>query len=44
MRLLQTIPLGERVAQPVEHLTFNQEAMGSNPIALTNNTIKINTL
>ena len=25
----------ERVAQPVEHLTFNQEVMGSNPIALT---------
>jgi hypothetical protein len=26
----------ERVAQLVEHLTFNQEVMGSNPIALTN--------
>lgn len=25
----------ERVAQPVEHLTFNQGVMGSNPIALT---------
>jgi hypothetical protein len=28
--------LKERVAQLVEHLTFNQEVMGSNPIALTN--------
>ncbi|VTZ27884.1 hypothetical protein MPC1_6970003 [Methylocella tundrae] len=28
-------PLGERVAQLVEHLTFNQRVMGSNPIALT---------
>jgi hypothetical protein len=28
----------ERVAQLVEHLTFNQEVMGSNPIALTNET------
>jgi hypothetical protein len=27
--------LEERVAQPVEHLTFNQEVMGSSPIALT---------
>jgi hypothetical protein len=26
----------ERVAQSVEHLTFNQRVMGSNPIALTN--------
>ncbi len=25
----------ERVAQSVEHLTFNQRVMGSNPIALT---------
>jgi hypothetical protein len=33
--------LKERVAQLVEHLTFNQEVMGSNPIALTN---KINKL
>src|ERR1700737_5644284 len=33
--------LKERVAQLVEHLTFNQEVMGSNPIALTN---KINGL
>jgi hypothetical protein len=29
----------ERVAQLVEHLTFNQEVMGSNPIALTNKLI-----
>ena len=29
-------PPSERVAQLVEHLTFNQEVMGSNPIALTN--------
>ena len=35
MRLLQTLPLGERVAQPVEHLTFNQEVPGSIPGALT---------
>jgi hypothetical protein len=35
------VALGERVAQLVEHLTFNQEVMGSNPIALTN---KINNL
>jgi hypothetical protein len=27
----------EPVAQPVEHLTFNQGVMGSNPIGLTNN-------
>jgi hypothetical protein len=26
----------EPVAQPVEHLTFNQGVMGSNPIGLTN--------
>src|SRR3954466_3479264 len=26
----------ERVAQPVEHLTFNQEVLGSSPSALTN--------
>ena len=25
----------ERVAQPVEHLTFNQRVSGSNPDALT---------
>jgi hypothetical protein len=25
----------EPVAQPVEHLTFNQGVMGSNPIGLT---------
>ena len=31
----------ERVAQLVEHLTFNQRVMGSSPIALTN---KINKL
>ena len=31
----------ERVAQPVEHLTFNQEVLGSSPSALTN---KINAL
>lgn len=31
-----TTLLKERVAQLVEHLTFNQEVMGSNPIALTN--------
>jgi hypothetical protein len=36
-----TWPFGERVAQLVEHLTFNQRVMGSNPIALTN---KINYL
>ena len=36
-----TTLLEERVAQLVEHLTFNQEVMGSNPIALT---IKINEL
>jgi hypothetical protein len=30
-----TTLLKERVAQLVEHLTFNQEVMGSNPIALT---------
>ncbi len=29
-------PSHERVAQLVEHLTFNQRVMGSNPIALTN--------
>jgi hypothetical protein len=28
--------LEEPVAQPVEHLTFNQGVMGSNPIGLTN--------
>jgi hypothetical protein len=33
-----TTLLKERVAQLVEHLTFNQEVMGSNPIALTNET------
>ena len=27
----------EPVAQSVEHLTFNQRVMGSNPIGLTNN-------
>ena len=27
--------LRERVAQPVEHLTFNQRVSGSNPDALT---------
>jgi hypothetical protein len=27
--------LEEPVAQPVEHLTFNQGVMGSNPIGLT---------
>ena len=32
---------GERVARSMERLTFNQEVMGSNPIALTN---KINCL
>jgi hypothetical protein len=36
-----TTLLKERVAQLVEHLTFNQEVMGSNPIALT---IEINAL
>src|SRR2546430_16523189 len=36
--------LEERVAQLVEHLTFNQEVMGSNPIALTNKAININML
>lgn len=35
MRLVQAHTLRERVAQPVEHLTFNQGVMGSNPIALT---------
>src|SRR4051794_1764087 len=29
-------PPSERVAQPVEHLTFNQEVLGSSPSALTN--------
>jgi hypothetical protein len=29
------VPFGERVAQPVEHLTFNQEVPGSIPGALT---------
>jgi hypothetical protein len=29
----------EPVAQPVEHLTFNQGVMGSNPIGLTNKSI-----
>ena len=29
--------LREPVAQPVEHLTFNQEVAGSNPAGLTNN-------
>lgn len=33
----KTISSRERVAQPVEHLTFNQEAAGSSPAALTNN-------
>jgi hypothetical protein len=28
---------GERVAQMVEHLTFNQVVVGSSPTALTNN-------
>jgi hypothetical protein len=32
----KTIPFGERVAQSVEHLTFNQEVAGSIPAALTN--------
>jgi hypothetical protein len=41
MRLLQPRSFKERVAQLVEHLTFNQRVMGSNPIALT---IKINRL
>ena len=27
----------EPVAQPVEHLTFNQRVVGSNPAGLTNN-------
>lgn len=35
MRLVQAHTLRERVAQLVEHLTFNQGVMGSNPIALT---------
>ena len=30
------MPARERVAQLVEHLTFNQGVMGSSPIALTN--------
>jgi hypothetical protein len=29
-------PLSERVAQSVEHLTFNQGVLGSSPSALTN--------
>jgi hypothetical protein len=29
-------PRGEPVAQPVEHLTFNQGVPGSNPGGLTN--------
>ena len=29
------MPARERVAQLVEHLTFNQGVMGSSPIALT---------
>ena len=29
-------PAGERVAQSVEHLTFNQRVVGSSPTALTN--------
>jgi hypothetical protein len=32
----KTIRFGERVAQSVEHLTFNQEVAGSIPAALTN--------
>jgi hypothetical protein len=36
-----TTLLEERVAQLVEHLTFNQEVMGSNPIALTNETNRL---
>ncbi len=36
MRLLHHRPFRERVAQPVEHLTFNQEVPGSIPGALTN--------
>ena len=30
------LPFGGRVAQLVEHLTFNQTVTGSNPVALTN--------
>ena len=33
---LKSIEFIERVAQSVEHLTFNQRVMGSSPIALTN--------
>ena len=32
-----THPAQERVAQLVEHLTFNQVVLGSSPSALTNN-------
>jgi hypothetical protein len=34
----QAAPNWERVAQPVEHLTFNQRVSGSNPDALTTKT------
>ncbi len=34
-RYFSLAPLEERVAQLVEHLTFNQRVMGSSPIALT---------
>ena len=36
IRLVDGLSWGERVAQLVEHLTFNQRVMGSSPIALTN--------
>ena len=33
--------LRERVAQPVEHLTFNQRVSGSNPDALTKDLLNL---
>jgi hypothetical protein len=40
----KTIPFGERVAQSVEHLTFNQEVAGSIPAALTNEIKELQTV
>ena len=37
----QAAPAGERVAQPVEHLTFNQRVSGSNPDALTKDLLNL---
>lgn len=39
-----TAALSERVAQMVEHVTFNHGVLGSIPSALTRNHLKINSL